>query len=248
MDSGWETKLKDGDGGQFRTTHWSVVLAAAQPSSSDADAALATLCRAYWYPLYIFLRGNSHSTEEAKDLTQAFFVRLLSTPFLESVDPKAGRFRSFLLTSARHFLADDHSRRTALKRGGGCEIISLDDTTLETQYQERLVDSATPEKGFEKQWALTLLDRALGRLREDYASTGREELFEILKRFLLEKKPASHAAIAEELGISPNAAGVVIHRLRQRFKELVHQEVAQTVNDRQEVKAELSYLFSVLAS
>lgn len=247
MTSGWESRLKDADGGQFRTTHWSVVLAAAQPGSTNADAALATLCQAYWYPLYIFVLGCSRSTEEAKDLTQAFFARLLAKPFLEGVDPKAGRFRNFLLTSAKHFLADDRARREALKRGGAYEIVSLDDSLWANECLEKLVDHATPEKGYERQWAMTLLDRAMAHLRDEYAASGREQLFEALKGFLSEKKPTPHTAIAEGLGITASTVGVAIYRLRQRFRELLRQEVAQTVNGDDEVKAELSYLLSALA-
>jgi RNA polymerase sigma-70 factor (ECF subfamily) len=248
MSSDWESKLKDGEGGHFRTTHWSVVLAAAQPKSTGGDAALAVLCRAYWYPLYIYVRGISGSKEEARDLTQAFFARLLAKPFLEGVNPKAGRFRSFLLTAAKHFLADDRDRQETLKRGGGYEMVSLDDTAAAAHYQDKLVDNSTPEKGYDRQWALTLVDRAMGRLREDYVSSGRGELFEILKGFLLESKPSPHATIAEQLGVHPTTVGVAIYRLRQRFKELLQDEVAQTVDTDQEAKAELSHLLSVLAA
>jgi RNA polymerase sigma factor (sigma-70 family) len=249
MSYGWESKLKETDGGQFRTTHWSVILAAAQPGSTNADAALAALCQAYWYPLYVFVLGCSKSTEEAKDLTQAFFAQLLSKRFLEAVNPTAGRFRNFLLTSAKNFLADDRARREALKRGGAYEIVSLDDTSWANECLDKLVDHATPEKGYERQWALTLLDRAMSRLREEYTSSGRGQLFETLKRFLLEKKPTPHTAIAEGLGINTSTVGVAIYRLRQRFREVLRQEVAQTVdNDNDdEVQAELSYLLSALA-
>ena len=206
---------------------------------------MAALCKAYWYPLFLFLRGRSNSPEEAKDLTQEFFARLLEKPFLEGVDPSLGRFRSFLLAAAKHFLNDNWDQRTALKRGGGLEIVSLDDASME-MYEAELAEQATPEMKFEKIWALTVVDRVLGRLKEDYTSDGRGEVFEALKRFLSEKKPTPHATIASELGISVSAAGAAIYRLRQRFKDLLHEEVANTVDGPADVQDDLRHLIVAL--
>jgi len=247
MSAGWESQLKV-EGGAFRTTHWSVVRAAAQTASSDGAAAMAELCRAYWYPLFQFLRGWSNSAEEAKDLTQEFFARLLEKPFLEGLDPSVGRFRSFLLAAAKHFLKDNWGRRTAQKRGGGLETLSLDDESLGTLYNSELVEPTTPEMKYDKIWALTLIDRVLARLREEYTSAGRGEVFEALKKFLSEKKPTPQAIIAAELGISVSTAGVAIHRLRRRFKDLLHDEVAKTVDGPDEVEDELRQLIAALGS
>jgi RNA polymerase sigma-70 factor (ECF subfamily) len=228
----------------FKTTHWSVVVLAGQQASPQAAESLEKLCRAYWFPLYAYVRRRGHAPEDAQDLTQEFFLRLLQKQYLAHADRNKGRFRSFLLSALNHFLANDWRRAQAVKRGGGQPPISLDDPTAESRYAQALLSDLTPEKLYERHWALTLLDHALGMLREEFAAAGQARQFNQLRGFLTtEAAESSYAAAAAELGITVGAVGGAVHRLRHRYRELVREEIAHTVASPGEVEDELRWLF-----
>ena len=234
--------------GWFATTHWSVVLAAGQAASPEAEAALEKLCRAYWYPLYAYIRRQGHSPHDAQDLTQGFFARLLEKNWAGVADREKGKFRSFLLTALNHFLGDQRDQANALKRGGGKVIISLDEQTAEGRLSMEPATDLSPEKEYEKLWAVTVLQQALSHLREETDKTGRGQMFEGLKPFLEgETRPGDYAAVAAKLGMTANSAAVTVHRLRQRYRELVRAEIANTVASAEEIEDELRHLFAVLA-
>jgi RNA polymerase sigma factor (sigma-70 family) len=231
---------------QFVTTQWRTVLAAAG-SGEQQDQALEQLCRTYWYPLYAFVRRRGNGPEDAQDLTQEFFARLLEKKWLEGITPDAGRFRSFLLTALTRFLANAYDYKQAKRRGGGKQIISLDQAAAEARYSAEPVTTETPEMVFERRWALTLLDQAMQRLRQETASSGKTRLFELLSPFLSREATAGeYAAIAQELGVSPGAVGVSVHRLRHRYRALVEDEVGSTVSDPAQLQEEMRHLFAAL--
>ncbi len=233
--------------GQFATTHWSVVLAAGDVASPGSRRALAALCEAYWFPLYAFARRLGRQPDDASDLTQAFFARLLEKGYLRAADPSRGRFRSFLLAAFKHFLAREHDRATALKRGGGKHPISLDLASAEGRYRLEPASGLTPERAYERRWALTLLDRVIGRLRDESAASGKGGLFDRLKVFLTgESDSPTHRQVAAELGMTEGAVKVAVHRLRRRFRELVLDEIGRTVDGPAEVEDELRHLFEAL--
>ena len=232
----------------FRTTHWSVVLAAADDKSRAADEALETLCQAYWYPLYAYVRRKGHSPEDAKDLTQEFFARVLARGTLGAADRARGRFRSFLLGTLEHFLAREWARNHRQKRGGGHALLSLDDTA-EDRYRIEPSHDLTPERIFERRYALALLERTLSRLREECESEGKGALFDQLKGTLAgEAAEKPHARIAEALGLTEGAVRVAAHRLRKRYGELLRDEVGQTVSMPLEVEDEIRWLLTALRS
>jgi RNA polymerase sigma-70 factor (ECF subfamily) len=234
---------------EFVTTHWSVVFAAGKMESPKAAAALEDLCRAYWKPLYAYVRRQGHDAHEAQDLTQDFFARLLEKQYLELADPARGRFRTFLLTSMKRFLINDWKRSSRQKRGGGQQPFSLEGQTSDEDYTFEPSESATPERIYEKRWATTLLERVLTNLQSDYESAGTGALFHELKVYVWgEKSSLSYADIASHLGLSEGAVKVAAHRMRQRFRQLLRAEIANTVADPNEVDAELQYLFEVIAS
>jgi RNA polymerase sigma-70 factor (ECF subfamily) len=231
----------------FATTHWSVVLAARESDASQAAAALEKLCRTYWYPLYAYVRRKGYGAEDAQDLTQEFFARLLARNFLNVADRNKGKFRSFLLGSLEHFLAREWTRAHAQKRGGGKAVFSLDELNAENRYLLEPADELTADKIFDRRWATTLLDQAMSRLREECAAGGKGDLFEKAQNYLAgEKGEASYAEIAAALNMSEGAVKVAVHRLRQRYGELVRAEIAQTVAISEEADEELRYLFAVL--
>ena len=231
----------------FTTTHWSVVMAAGERDSSHAAAALETLCRTYWYPLYAYIRRRGHTPEDAQDLTQDFFMQLLRKNYPARADRAKGKFRTFLLHTLNQFLADQRDWGMALKRGGGQAIISLDQEVPEDRYRFEVADELTPEKLFERRWAQALLDRALGRLREEFVAEGEEAAYEVLRTFEPgEQSPLSYADAAVHLGMSESAVKSMIHRLRQRHRELLREEIAHTVPTVAEIDEELRYLVSVL--
>jgi DNA-directed RNA polymerase specialized sigma24 family protein len=233
----------------FATTHWSVVLAAGAGGSPQAHAALAKLCQAYWYPLYAYVRRQGYSAPDAQDLTQEFFARLLQSHLLAAADPKRGRFRSFLLASVKHFLMHEWEKARALKRGGGRPPISFDAGSGEARYGVEPVENTTAEHIFERRWALTLLGGVLERLRDEFAAGGKTALFETLKPALTgEPRTLSHAETAHSLGMTEGAVKVAVHRLRQRYGELLREEIGQTVASPGEVEEELRYLLSVLSA
>jgi len=233
-------------GAQFHTTHWSLVLAARLQESPEATEALEKLCRAYWYPLYAYIRRRGHDIHEAEDLTQEFFTRLLEKNYLREVTREGGRFRSYLLTTLKHFLANEWDRAKAQKRGGGNIHFSLDNKEAETRYEFELKDDTTPESLFERRWALTLLDHVLSRLREDYAEAAKLEIFERLQVFLSgDKRLIPYTEVAASLGLSEGSVKVAVHRLRKRYGELLRQEIAQTVATPEEVADEIRHLIAV---
>jgi RNA polymerase sigma-70 factor (ECF subfamily) len=229
----------------FPTTRWTLVVAAADPQRKDARSALVSLCEGYWYPLYASVRRRGYPADQAQDLTQEFFIRVLEGRYLDRADPEKGRFRAFLLTSIKFFLADEADRNRAQKRGGGT-VLSLEFSTGEDRYQREPVADETPERIFERRWALSVLDRVVERLRDEFVLHGRREHFERLKVFLLGQSDAPYAALAREMNTSEGALKVAIHRLRKRYRELFRQEIADTVSDPAEVESELRFLASVL--
>jgi len=239
----------EGRRGRFATTRWSLVFAAgAQGSSPDVHQALATLCETYWYPLYGFLRSRGYSAENAQDLTQAFFARLLEKHAVRHADPARGRFRSFLLASLRNFAANERDRDSAGKRGGGVPMLSLEIEHAEGRFQREPPTDETPERVFDRRWALTLLDRVISRLQAEAAARNdMHSPFDRLKTYLTGDEPQlSYAQTASELGMSEGAVKVAVHRLRRRFRDLVRDEIAHTVSSPEEVEDELRYLWSAV--
>lgn len=235
--------------GQFAQTHWSVVLSAADPhNSSRARESLEMLCRAYWPALYAFVRRQGAGPHDAQDLTQAFFARLLEKDYLKAVDPAKGRFRSFLLAALKHFLSNERDRARAKKRGGGQVILGIDFQDGETHYGFEPVEHQTPETIFERRWASALLERTLARLRADYTSQGKAGLFDELKATLTGHHGSlSYAALAARLDLSEAAVKMAVHRLRQRYREALRAEVAETVATPDQVEDELREVLRVFS-
>ncbi|HOY59274.1 MAG TPA: sigma-70 family RNA polymerase sigma factor [Verrucomicrobiota bacterium] len=232
----------------FPSTHWSVVLSAGRQESGEAAQALETLCRTYWYPLYVYVRRRGYNREDAKDLVQGFFAHLLGRDFLRGVGQGKGRFRSFLLASLNHFLSDQRDRSRAAKRGGGQTLISLDADLAERRYGEEAADELTPEIAYERLWATTLLERARARLAEEYTTQGKTDLLLRLEEFPLgERGETSFRDCAARLGLSESALKSAVHRMRARYRELLREEVAHTVNDPAEVADEIRYLITVVS-
>ena len=235
-------------GGIFETTHWSVVLQAGAAFSPEAQAALEKLCHAYWYPLYAHVRRVGWPEEDAKDLTQQFFARFLERQYLQLADPERGRFRSFLLTALKNFLANEWEKVRAQKRGGQ-RTISWDGLDPEARYRLEPTDSLSPDRLYEKRWAATLLEGVLAQLQNEYAAADRGREFEKLKDHVWGTVAgSSYAAIATELGIEENSVAVAIHRLRKRFREQLRTTVARTVDSPGEVDAELRHLLTVMSN
>ena len=230
----------------FRTTHWSVVLAVGESDRERAHEALGQLCAAYWYPLYVFARRQRYDASQTEDLTQEFFARLLEGNDLAEVRPERGRFRSFLLASFKHVLANEYNRQQTQKRGGGVAHLSLDHEDPETRYRLEPADPVTPEMLFERRWAFTVLERAVERMRQEYSASEKADLFEELKEFLSNQKALPHEAIAAKYGISVGAVGVTIHRLRKRYAEVLREEIAHTVSTPEEVDDEIRHLIAAL--
>jgi len=229
----------------FPTTLWTVVLHASRDEPAQAQAALTHLCKAYWYPLYSFVRRRGYSPHDAEDLTQAFLAHLLEKRGLERVDPEQGRFRTFLLASLKNFLTNDWDRVHALKRGGGQTILSLDEESAESRYRLEPKHDMTPERHFERQWAMTLLDQVLDALRGEYQTEGKGDLFAELKAVII-GQPVAYAEMANRLGRSEGAIKVAVHRLRHRYCELMRARIAETVGE-DDVEDELRHLVAVLS-
>jgi len=236
-------------GGQFCTTHWSVVLAAGDSSVPGAQEALEKLCRAYWYPLYVYVRRQGQSPHDAQDLTQEFFARLLDKKYLRLADPDRGKFRAFLLKSLKHFLVNEWEKARTQKRGGGQCIIPLDAEIAESRYAAEPVQALTLDQVYEKRWAVTLIEAVLALLRENYAATGRLPVFEALKGFIWgEPTTLAYAEVAPQLGLTEGAVKVAAYRLRGRYRELLRAEIAKTVATPGEVDEELQHLIAVLSA
>ena len=229
----------------FPTTRWTLVVAAADPQRKDARSALVSLCEGYWYPLYAYVRRGGYPADQAQDLTQEFFIRVLEGRYLDRADPEKGRFWAFLLTLMKFFLADEADRNRAQKRGGGT-VLSLEFSSGEDRYQREPAHDETPERIFERRWALNVIDRVVEKLREEFVQHGRPEHFDRLKVFLLGQPDTPYAALAREMNTSEGALKVAIHRLRKRYRELFRQEIADTVADPTEVESELRFLAAVL--
>jgi RNA polymerase sigma factor (sigma-70 family) len=232
---------------RFVTTHWSLVIAAGQRESPESVDALVRLCTTYWYPLYAFVRRQGYRSEDAQDLTQAFFAKLLEKNYVGAADRQRGKFRSFLLASLKHFLSNERDYARARKRGGGQPVMSLDFESAETRYRHEPADTMTPERLFERRWALTLLDRVLSRLQDEYAAAGNLPLFERLKQFLTAEKGATpYREVAQQAAMTEGAVKVAVHRLRKRYRDLLEDEIAHTVSHAEDVQDELRQLFATL--
>jgi len=223
------------------------VLAAGHDSVPGAQAALEKLCRTYWFPLYAFARRQGNSPEDAQDLTQDFFSRLLEKNYLATVHPDRGKFRTFLLKSLKNFLVNEWKRAGRLKRGGGVEFLSIDTNEAEELYAAEVPDKFNPDAEYETQWAVTLIEQVLTTLRQEFDAADKGRLFEELKGFIWgDKTIASYAAIAGQLNLTEGTVKVAVHRLRRRFRELLRAEVANTVARPEEIDVELRHLISVL--
>jgi RNA polymerase sigma factor (sigma-70 family) len=230
---------------QFPTTQWTLVVTAGDPNRKEARSALVSLCENYWYPLYAYLRRRGYSADQAQDLTQEFFVRVLEGRYLDRADPGKGRFRSFILTSLKFFVADEEDRQRARKRGGGM-VVPLEFSCGEERYLREPAHDETPERIFELRWARAILDRVMEKLRNEFVHLGHEEHFERLKVFLLGQSDVPYTTLAREMNTSEGALKVAIHRLRKRYREIFRQEIADTVADPAEVESELRFLAAVL--
>lgn len=231
----------------FGTTHWSVVLAAGQDESPEAAVALEKLCGAYWYPLYAHARRRGHAIEEAQDLTQEFFARLLAKRWLGQADAHRGRFRSFLLGAFDHFLANEWDRARCEKRGGGQAHFPFDTVAAERLYALESSQGLNAEELYERNWALRVLEQVRARLQQEYARAGQAERFELLEQFLPgEERPLSYAEAAGKLGLAEGTVKSDVHRLKQRYGQLLREEIAQTVARPEEIEEELRHLIAVL--
>ena len=232
----------------FQPTRWTVVLAAAQESSPQADAALSGLCQVYWYPLYAYVRRQGHSPHDAEDLTQAFFVKLLEKRYLAGIEREGGRFRSFMLTALKRFLANEWDKARAAKRGRGHTHVAIDPSSAESRYTLEPAHELTPEKIYERQWAQSLLDYVLQALEQEYAAAGKGKLFEQIRASLSQSRGSvSYADIASELHTTEAAIKMAVQRLRARYREFLRAEIARTVSGPEEVEDELRYLFATFA-
>jgi RNA polymerase sigma-70 factor (ECF subfamily) len=233
----------------FRTTHWSVVQLAGSGGSPEAQAAMAALFRAYWYPAYAFVRRSGHDPATAQDVVQEVFLALVSKEQLASVGPGRGRFRSYLLAAINHHLANEWNRRHSQKRGGGAPHVSLDSLVAEDLYSSEPIEQRTPEFLFDRRWALTLLDRASAALENEWKLAGKSDSFNRLQPYLAGDHDAPpYADTAAVLDSNEGAVRVAIHRLRRRYRELVRQEIAATVDSPGEIDDEIRYLMQILRS
>ena len=233
---------------RFATTHWSVISAAGKSSSPQQKQALETLCQSYWFPLYAYLRRRGYDTHQAEDLTQAFFAHILEKKDLQTADPKHGKFRSFLLVRLKYFLSDERDRAQAKKRGGGKNVLSLSIQNAEGQYALEPAIQLSPEMLFEKSWALTVLERTMGRLEAEMAEKNKQKLFDCLKVYLTtDKDVISYQNMAAELEVTEGSVRVAVHRLRRRYRKLLRDEIAQTVGGEDQIDEEMECLFAALA-
>ena len=246
-----DTNVEQGDDarGWFQTTHWSVVLGTGLEETARADAALSNLCRAYWYPVYSYLRRVGHGPEDAEDLTQEFFARLIAKKFLKGIEPGRGKFRSFLLTALNRFRANEWDRENRLKRGGGQKPISLDGAKTEHRFlAEPMDEAASPEKLFERRWAMALLEQILAKLESEFCASSNAGLFAQLKPLLSgEQTELSYAQLGQRFGISEANVKVTVHRLRRRYRELLREEVANTVESPDQIDDEIRHLFAAFS-
>jgi RNA polymerase sigma factor (sigma-70 family) len=233
----------------FATTHWTVVLAAGKRQTPQSDRALEELCRTYWFPLYAYVRRRGHNKEDAEDSVQEFFARFLAKNYLAGLSAERGRFRAFLLASLKHFLINEWKKSQRLKRGGGGKILSLDWQTADTKFQVAATNDPSPDKAFDREWALALLAKVIGRLQTECEAEGKSKLFEQLKIFLTAGKGAlSHADAAKNLRMDETTVRVAVHRLRKRYRILLREEISQTLADAADVDEEMRALFGAFGS
>jgi RNA polymerase sigma factor (sigma-70 family) len=232
----------------FNTTRWTMVLAASQ-RTLESDAALELLCAAYWYPLYAYVRRRGHTREDAEDFTQGFFAAFLKRNDLAGLSAERGKFRAFLLASLKHFLANEWDKSQRLKRGGAWTHLPLDWETADEKYQGSLSDETSPDAAFDREWALALLNKVIARLQDEQSAQGHAATFETLKIFLTAGKGAMpYADAAQQLGMDERAARVAVHRLRKRYRLLLRDEIAQTLDDPAQVDEEMRALFGAFSS
>jgi RNA polymerase sigma-70 factor (ECF subfamily) len=232
----------------FPNTHWSVVLAAGRNDTTRAQSALADLCQIYWYPLYAFIRRRGYSTEDAQDLTQGFFAQLLAHNWVGDANREEGHFRTFLLTALSRFLANEWDRVRAQKRGGGAEVLPFDTTAAESRYSNGRDSSLAPDQLYDRQWAMTLLDRALNRLSAEHAESGKTTEFTVLNPALTAARgDIDYAMMAGQLGMTETAVRMAVHRLRKRFRAVFREEIAQTVTSPNELEEEIRHLMAALS-
>ena len=230
----------------FETTHWSVVLSATEAGPGQ-DLALERLCRVYWYPVYSFIRRRGNDADNAQDLTQSFFERFLEKNYIARVDAAKGRFRTFLLCCVQGFLANEWDKQSAQKRGGGVRILSLDEQSADERFQRELAVEMTPERAFERQWVEAILESVLQRLENEFKAAGREAQFGLLKTYLVEAKgTVSFLEMARRLSTTEPAIKGIVRRMRQRYRDIFREEVAQTTADPGQVEEEIQYLLGVL--
>jgi len=233
----------------FVTTHWSVVLSAQDKDSPHARQALETLCRAYWFPLYSFVRRQGQSPHDAQDLTQEFFARLLEKEYLKSANQEKGRFRTFLLVALKHFLANEWDRQHAQKRGGFTPVVSIDQDFAESRFAAEPAHQLQPDVLFDRQWATSLLGRTMSQLLDEYVASGRAKLFELLRGCLARDESAlTYAEIARQLNLTEAAVKMAVQRLRARYREILRAQIAETVASPEEIEDEIRHLFSTFGS
>lgn len=231
----------------FDTTRWSLVLAAGRDDPTESSAsALEALCQTYWYPLYVYIRRRSDDVHEAQDLTQAFFQKLLEKKTLAAADPDRGRFRAFLLTACKRFVANEWKKQQTIKRGGR-NVLSLDFESAENRYALQAADSLTAELVYEQQWAIALLDSVLNQLESEFTDRGKQEQFDGFKPFLSGPKASTYADVAQQLDMQEGAVKVAVHRMKTRYRELIRAEIGQTVESPEHIDDEIRRLFAVLA-
>lgn len=248
MGSTEKPKTRNHSAQVFATTHWSVVLAAGGGDAAGAREALSKLCQTYWYPLYAYVRRKGHSPHDAEDLAQEFFLQLLEHDWVARADQSKGRFRSFLLTVLNRFLANQWDKVSSQKRGGHLRGVPLSMEDAENRFSREPVDACTPEQEFEKRWALTVLERVLARLRQQYAQRGQAALFDALKPSLVgSRQTQPYDRLGAELGMTEGNVKVAVFRLRQRYRQQLIEEIAHTVASPDEVESELRHLFRILA-
>ena len=236
-------------GDVFATTHWTIVLAAGQRSTPQSDHALEELCQNYWFPLYAYVRRRGYTREDAEDLTQAFFARFLTKNYLDGLSAERGRFRAFLLASLKHFLANEWDKSQRQKRGGSVPHLSLDWQTADTRFQVATTTEPSPDKAFDREWAVALLAKVIERLQTECAAEGKAKLFEQLKIFLTAGRgELSAAAAAQKLGLDETAVRVAVHRLRKRYRQLLRDEIAQTLANAVDVDEEMRALFGAFST
>lgn len=234
---------------RFATTHWTVVLAAGSQDSSRYREALETLCQTYWFPVYAYLRRHGHAPHQAEDYIQSFFAYLLETQTLGRADPSRGRFRSFLLGTLKHFVSDESDRGRAKKRGGGRPLLSLNVHEAESQYAIEPSDRLSPDKLFHRHWALTVLNRAMVRLQGEWAARDREEVFLTLRTYLTqEEETIAYRDAGVRVQMTEGAVKATVHRLRKRYRELLFEEIAETVTSKAQVDEEINELFEAVGA